>query len=406
MGYWKDYQIEQDENWAKGYLAPERNSKFVCASHFKNVYLQRYIKVNGHKGVCSYCKRGTTVVDMADYIIFIGDRITSFLGPIDNENMYLANSFLDKEDREEEIPGWKVRGLYIAPVDAEYYEDIEEVMDDFDLNTDNNELNDDIASFFYVNQWIRKDPTSALLKDDLLQSWRNFSILVKTKMRYTFFRGDDYYTGSGFVSGYETDIIAEISDMVRLLEDSIDVGTNIYRGRPEDNQAPFTTFDSLTAPPIISAKENRMSPYGISMFYGSFDNLTPLLEIKNYLKDKSKKIYLGTFEVSKKLKVINLCNIPAPDFWMEDKDDWQRYTFLYNFHKEMAKPIGENDPKLEYIPSQVFCEYLRFIQKAKDGNSYDGIVYSSSLTNKKNVVLFYDNNTSKDILTLKNIDID
>ena len=71
----------------------------------------------------------------------------------------------------------------------------------------------------------------------------------------------------------------------------------------------------------------------------------------------------------------------------------------------MAKPIGENDPKLEYIPSQVFCEYLRFIQKAKDGNSYDGIVYSSSLTNKKNVVLFYDNNTSKDILTLKNIDM-
>jgi hypothetical protein len=88
---------------------------------------------------------------------------------------------------------------------------------------------------------------------------------------------------------------------------------------------------------------------------------------------------------------------------MEDEDDWQRYAFLHLFHKEIAKPTGNNDSKLEYIPSQVFCEYLRFIQKTKEGNTYDGIIYSSALTSKRNVALFYDNKTSADVLTLVNV---
>ena len=404
MGYWKDYEIEQEEKWAKGYLAPEPNDKFVCTSHFRNKYLQRYIRRNSHVGVCSYCRKSTAVLDMADFMEYVGTRITNFLGPIDDENMYLSSSFLDKNE-EEGIPGWVERGPYLAPEDAMYYEDVEELMSDFDLTTDDEKLNGDIAYCFNVNQWIRRDPITALMKDELMQSWQNFSYLVKTKMRYTFFRGDDYYIGSGFIPEFKTDIIAEVSALVRLLEDSIDIGTRLYRGRPEDNQAPFTTFDSLTAPPASAAKENRMSPYGISMFYGSFDNDTPIQEIKNYLEDKANIIYVGEFEITKKLKVINLCNIPIPNFWMEDEDDWQRYAFLHNFHSQISKLLDKNDSKLEYIPSQVFCEYLRFIQKAKDGDAYDGIVYSSSLTGKKNIALFYDNKASADILNLKNVKV-
>lgn len=340
---------------------------------------------------------------MSDFVEYVGDRLTSFLGPIENEDMYLASSFLDKEDREEGIPGWEVRGLYLAPADADYYESSVEVMEDYDLMTDNEELNNDIDACLNVNQWIRKDPTSALMKDDLLQSWKNFSNLVKTRMRYTFFRGNEYYKGSGFTQGMHSDIIADVSELVRLLECTIPVGTKLYRGRPEDDQAPFTTFDSMTAPPAECAKENRMSPFGISMFYGSFEADTPIAEIRNYLESYSTSIYLGVFEVKKPLKVINLCNISTPDFWMDEKDDWQRYAFLRNFHNEISKPIDPNNAKLDYIPSQVFCEYLRFIQKSKEGGFYDGIIYRSTLTGKQNVVLFYDNKSSADILGLKSV---
>ena len=403
MGRCKELQLEEYAKWSRVYNPPEPGEKFTCASHFGNKYLRRHVECNGHLGTCSYCGESKTVMDMADFIEYTGNRITSYIGPIDDECMPSANSYVDKEDGEEGILGWSVRGLYLGPTKTEYYEDTQEVMVNYDLVTDNDDLNEDIAKCFNVDRWIRKDPTAMPLHEELYWDWSNFSHMVKTKLRYSFFRSQEYSKGSGEFIAPGSDIIGETASLVRSLEDTIDVGTLLYRGRPEDEQAPFKDFTSLTAPPVKAAKENRMSPYGISMFYGSYDEDTPTKEIKNYLKDKGKKIYLGEFEVTRTLKVINLCDIPQPDFWMEKDGAWQIFAFLHAFHEEISKPVGTNDPKLEYIPSQVFCEYLRHIQKAKDGSSYDGIVYSSAMTREKNVVLFYDNKTSEGILQLNEI---
>lgn len=405
MGRCKELQLEEYAKWSRVYNPPEPGEKFTCASHFGNKYLRRHVECNGHLGRCSYCKKRKIVMDMADFIEYTGNRITSYIGPIDDECMPSANSYVDKEDGEEGILGWSVRGLYLAPTKAEYYEDTQEVMVNYDLVTGNDDLNEDIAKCFNVDRWIRKDPTAMPLHEELYWDWSNFSHMVKTKLRYSFFRSQEYSKGSGEFIAPGSDIIGETASLVRSLEDTIDVGTLLYRGRPEDGNGPYSFFGELTAPPVEAAKENRMSPYGISMFYGSYDKETPIKEIKNYLKNKDTRIYIGEFEVTKTLKVINLCNTPQPDFWMGKEGDWQIFAFLRAFHKEISKPVGTNDPKLEYIPSQVFCEYLRHIQKAKDGSSYDGIVYSSAMTNEKNVVLFYDNKGSVDVLKLKSASI-
>jgi RES domain-containing protein len=405
MGRCKELQLEEYEKWSRGYNPPEPGEKFTCASHFGNIYLQHHVKRNGHLGRCSYCKKRKTVMDMADFIEYTGNRITSYIGPIEDECMPLANSYLDRDDRDEGIPGWTVIGSLLAPAEVEFYEDTQEVMEDYDLVTGNDDLDEDIAKCFNVDQWIRKDPTAMLLHEGLYRAWNNFSHMVKTKLRYSFFRSEEYSeSGDEFIAP-GSDIIGETASLVRSLEDTIDVGTLLYRGRPEDGNGPYSFFGELTAPPVEAAKENRMSPYGISMFYGSYDKDTPIKEIKNYLKNKDTRIYLGEFEVTKTLKVINLCNTPQPDFWMGKEGDWKIFAFLRAFHKEISKPVGTNDPKLEYIPSQVFCEYLRHIQKAKDGSSYDGIVYSSAMTNEKNVVLFYDNKGSAEVLKLKSASI-
>lgn len=238
-------------------------------------------------------------MDMADFIEYTGNRITSYIGPIDDACLPSAASFLDKDDRDEGIPGWIVIGSLLAPAGVEFYEDTQEVMEDYALVTDNDDLNYDIATCFNVEQWIRKDPTAMLLHEELYRDWINFTRIVKTKLRYSFFRSQEYSNGSGELSASYSDIIAETANMVRSLEDTIDVGTLLYQGRPEDEQAPFKDFTSLTAPPVKAAKENRMSPYGISMFYGSYDEDTPTKEIKNYLKDKGKKYTLGSLKSRK-----------------------------------------------------------------------------------------------------------
>ncbi|MBO5919675.1 MAG: RES family NAD+ phosphorylase [Bacteroidales bacterium] len=74
---------------------------------------------------------------------------------------------------------------------------------------------------------------------------------------------------------------------------------------------------------------------------------------------------------------------------------------MSHFHDEISKPISPDDnPEIEYIPSQIFTEYVRCLCKTLCGNSYDGIVYRSSLTGEKNVVLFYDCESSAEVLKL------
>lgn len=48
MGRVKDYWLDQEEQWARGFLPPDRGGKYVCASHFDNCYLKRFITQKMH----------------------------------------------------------------------------------------------------------------------------------------------------------------------------------------------------------------------------------------------------------------------------------------------------------------------------------------------------------------------
>lgn len=400
MGYWKQQQIKDEGNRARGYEIPERGNKYLCLSHLRNKYLTNLLKQHVVKHKCSYCGKQSDVIDLADFIECVCLRLTKYVGPIDDENLYLASSFLDND--KDKVPGWIRRGPYVAPDNVEYYESADEVMADFDLCSDNENLNIDIEHCLYVNGWIRRDPTGLLMKDHMKFSWEAFSELVKGKIRYTFFRSAEYYKDidNTYVGN---DIVADISSMAGILAKKLPIGTKIYRGRPEDDKGPYLAFKDLTAPPKEYAKNNRMTPQGISVFYGSLEQNTPISEIQNYLPDKTTKIYLGEFVTTKELNIIDLCNIPIPDFWMGENGDWQKYAFLRDFHKEISKPINPHDAPIDYIPTQIFSEYLRFIQKTDSGKPYDGIIYRSSLTGEENIVLFYDDISSANILSLNRI---
>ncbi|MCD7714060.1 MAG: RES domain-containing protein [Prevotella sp.] len=402
MGRIKEMMMEKEEEWNRGYTTPTKK-RWVCGCHFCDPYLSEYIIDKGKRGRCSYCHKVTTVLRLSDFIDYVGGRIVDYLGPIDNEALYLSGSFYDSED--EVIPGFVIRDSYIAPEGAEYYEDVSDVMEDFGLVTDDESLNNDIEDCFHVDRWIRKDPTALLMSEELLCYWRDFATLVKKRSRYTFFRNDNHYGAEKDNGNIEHDIIAEVSSMVQALEEIIPAGTKLYRGRAGDDDKPITKFEDLTAAPFTKAKNNRMSPRGIAMFYGSFDRITSQNEVQHYLPDKTRPIYIGEFETTQDLRVINLCNIPEPDFWMPETGDWQKYTFLYLFHEEISKPVEEIGEQLEYIPSQVFSEYLRLIQKSKDGYQYDGIIYRSSLAKGRNVVLFYDDVSSKQVLKLNDASV-
>lgn len=399
MGRAKELYTELEEN---RYRTPRVAKGFVCAAHFRNGYLKDFINVNCDMGVCSYCGNSTEVMRFSDFAEYIYQRITDYLGSPDDEALPLVSSFKDEPD--EVIPGLKEVGPYMVRGNVETYDSTEEMLADFELWTDNDRLNDDITDLFSGDSWIRKDPMGYTEDEALLCAWQNFCCLVKTKLRYTFFESKEYHTDVYGNQCTGADVLFDIASIVRWIEEEIPLGTLLYRGRPaDDDETKFTNFCDLTAPPAESAKCNRMSAYGISMFYGSYDCETPLREIKNYLENKDTKIYVGEFKTKRVLKVVNLCRIPEPNFWMDGKLQWQTCKFLHQFHHEISKPIENKDNQLEYIPTQVFSEYLRFIQKTSNGESFDGIVYQSALTKEQNIVLFYDNKTSSEVLELTRV---
>ena len=126
-----------------------------------------------------------------------------------------------------------------------------------------------------------------------------------------------------------------------------------------------------------------MSPAGISMFYASFDKKTLMREC---VGDGSSVMIVGKFKTKKSLRVIDLTMIPATSFWMER---WQENRFLHQFDEEVTKPVNPEDKNhLQYIPTQVITEYFRYMFRDAKGLPIDGLIYGSSKTKERNIVLF------------------
>lgn len=82
-------------------------------------------------------------------------------------------------------------------------------------------------------------------------------------------------------------------------------------------------------------------------------------------------------------------------------DNFQENIFLKRFNKEVTKPVAQDDKDIEYIPTQVLTEYLRYMFKDYKRRTIDGIIYGSSQEAKnKNLVLFCNQKASRKYIEL------
>lgn len=410
MGQAKRQMMEQGEREAIGYEEPRYGVKYVCATHFQNRYIREFIKQNSISGKCSYCKNNCQVIDLAGLVGHIAERLTNFLGCIEDQNLYLASSFIDKEDEEEGIPGFHVVDNFIAPDGENVYDSYREVAEDFRCLVDNDNINEDIGRHLYVNRWIRKDPVSLLPHEAMRYSWESYANEIIETFKKLKCDPKGPYNFNTLVSSCRDKIgVYEFENASDILCDCVNASINmtrrfpartiIYRGRPDFTGKEFALFNDLTSAPTKYAKANRLSQAGDSVFYGSFDENTPIEEILNYSSGTKPLISLGKFETIKDLNLIDFTQIPRPDFWMGYRE-WQTYLFLQDFHDAITEPVSDTNQHIEYIPTQTFVSVLRNIHP-----DVDGIIYRSTLTGKPNICLFYDNTTSSNILFLQSVEV-
>lgn len=398
MGQAKKMMMDLQErgDWPDGL-----DDKFVCAHHFDNPYLNKIIHryAEDGEGKCSYCGRNGEVCSMQHFMEQVSWKIHMYFDDINNASLLYADSFYDDEN--EVIPGFKRVGDYIAPKEAEYFESTWELMDNLGLISNDEDLDNDIENVFTTEEWIERD----ILHEDygraLLNKWQAFVHAVTHTRRYTFLATPEFLP---LVKGEEgkndTDILSSMKSLIvqqKLIHD-LPTGTKLYRARRVSDNTKSYGFSDITAAPDTSATANRMSPAGISMFYASFCEETATKECVG----KEEYILLGEFATIKPLRVLDLTHIPGPSFWMEN---WQENQFLHSFNREVTKKLDAKDKnQLQYIPTQVFTEFLRYMFTDAEGHKLDGMIYGSSKTHEQNVVLFCNQRKSKEYVMLNKMD--
>jgi RES domain len=136
------------------------------------------------------------------------------------------------------------------------------------------------------------------------------------------------------------------------------------------------------------ASNSRMSPAGITMFYGSDDIATAVAEIGAH--SSRRHAILGQFETTRDFDPAQRHRTatrtePLHRGWPHP----ERYDliFLHRFATDLGEPIAlDGREHIEYVPTQVATEYLRYVST----NAVDGILYRSAQNNGVCCVLFCD----------------
>lgn len=352
----------------------------ICSKHFEDALVISHIKSNGEKARCLFCKRKSTCVDIKDLAEFLEDAILE-----EYDDPYSLGAPYDKEQGlyEDRFPG-----VYVTPTE-------EILQEEFGIDLDNIAL--DIALHFEHGYMCTRNIWSPEEHVRLIVGWQEFKEVIKHKIRFLFFRPEHR---KRFANPYGEsinpfDILDEVCDAItrlNLITRFTAKQLKVFRAQQHNPSEKIETAKRLGSPPNYLAKDNRMSPAGISMFYGAFDVDTCFNEIVDATWAAS-LITTGTFTNLKPLTLIDFTKFKGVPSLLDKSSLKNRAVakFILSFLRDMATPVKPDDKThLDYIPTQVVTEYLKYVLSGK--MPVHGLIYNSvKKPGGKCTVLFVDN---------------
>jgi hypothetical protein len=155
-----------------------------------------------------------------------------------------------------------------------------------------------------------------------------------------------------------------------------------YRARLHSGIGAFSS-DEMGAPPRHLASHGRANPTGIPYLYLASTYKTAVAEIRPHT---GASVYVAEFKTPK-LRVVDLRNPRrcVSPFLLSDSDEIGQLRadlpLLERLGEELTRPVLPHVAAIEYIPSQYLCEFIKRCR-------FDGVVYSSSVSNGFNLALF------------------
>lgn len=376
-----DNEIEDDLNWEPINPELERKSyleqidrdisdslpisspgKYVCSECVFDPHMKQRIETRGHEGIiCSYCVSSV-------------NRTTSF----DHMAKHM-HSCIWRE--------WSTGGYFFDDIST-----LELFKNHLDIGGMNSELLKDLISAFGQRDWSGKSWGPDSSEFNILR-WHRFIEAVKYRTRYVFFRkrvaNDASSSDIKMAANARSDeLFIMLSEMINAIHGTkrrIGRTKAIYRARMHMNNTLLTTAEQLGPPTKeIHRKSNRMSPAGIPMFYGAFDLDTAVDEVKQ--RDTSHNACsIGEFHSVGSMNLLDLSKLPTPVtifgyYICPSADVRNELLFLHDFVQSISKSVDlDGFEHIEYVPSQVFTEFIRDIFTFSSGAVCDGIIYPSSI---------------------------
>ena len=192
---------------------------------------------------------------------------------------------------------------------------------------------------------------------------------------------------------------------------SLHIGQKLYRSRVTPIGVKKLKCKEMGCPPKELATAGRANPIGIPYLYLSDSAKTTYFEVRAVYLDK---LSVGTFRVERELKLIDFVYDVNLFLSYNDGSDSLKETIIKKkvieaISSDLSKPLRRYDSEIEYVPTQLICEYCKRIVDPK-GATADGITFESSLhKGGRNYVLFDGSAakcTSVSIHEITKIDID
>jgi hypothetical protein len=385
VGFLKNRQIEQSE---LGYSSPA--SDYVCDECVADDALKALVAEKAVAEQCGFCGRQEDhpiAADTDDVLNRIGRSLQREWDDPNNVLFY---------DSEEETG---FAGAQVFTTDEVFWEE--------SVSFGNDEFERFVLDAFSDAQWCQRDPYALTKGEALRFSWDMFRETVKHHARFVFalieHDLDPAYEDPGAPVQRGAAMLQELGRLIVAYQLIVELpaNTTLYRVRVDDAGEHHSTAAALGSTPPEIARQSRMSPAGIPMLYAAENIATALAETADPVRDAGKVATRATFRTTEAARVVDLGQLPSVPSIFDPRDEATRERaelgFLYGFRRDVSTPIErDNRIHIEYVPTQVVSEYLRYLLRDGERRGVDGLAYDSAQAAGRNVVLFLDSSRCLD----------
>lgn len=337
-------------------MHPDHLPRSICPQHVEEPFLREWIRATATDSSCGYC---TAVGQAVRWDAFV-------------EAFLVGVGVHYQPHPEGELPPGDVAREILAVAGV----------------SDPVIVDDVITELSGSARWTSRDRHNGSGIDRLSYSWESFRHIVKHEMRYFFATRP---TGSGGPSDMT---------VLQVLKAVSDLGEHhpavwpapcpapLFRARMSTSESEASQWrhaGDLGPPPPEWAAANRMSPAGISIFYGSTDRATAIAEAGAHAAHRF--VVTGEFTPTRDLQLIDLTNLPDLPSIFDESTHTEYFVvrLLQRFIHDITLPVElDGHEHIDYVPTQIFTEYFRYAFPDR----VDGLMFTSAQGPGTNVVIF------------------